>query len=101
VAWEYCNVGHGTIDGFEARRKPRRHTNDLRLSWLERRRKLRSLGFSELDMHYAHEESVRIRKQRERTVSRLQFSRVEEFHQALLRKIGRTIYPKKALETKY
>jgi hypothetical protein len=52
-------------------------------------------------MHEAHEESKRLRRQRERTVSRLQFSRVEELHQSLLRKLGRTIYPKQVLETKY
>jgi hypothetical protein len=52
-------------------------------------------------MHEAHEESKRLRRQRERTVSRLQFSRVEELHQSLLRKLGRSVYPKKVLETKY
>jgi hypothetical protein len=94
-------VGHGTVECFEAKRKPRKHPDELRLSWLERRRRLRGLGFTDVEMHEAHEESKRLRRQRERTVSRLQFSRVEELHQSLLRKLGRSVYPKKVLETKY
>ena len=73
----------------------------MRLTWLERRRVLRRLGFQDQDMYRAQLESERVRKQRERTASRIHLAKIEEVQQSVLRKLGRTLYPKKVLQTKY
>lgn len=102
IAWEQVKTVTTPVDEFEKSRTNRRATDDLRLSWIDRRRKLRRLGFTDEEMRQAQAAAEKTRKQREKTLSWLRFSKVEEVQQAILRKLGRTIHPKRvAKETKY
>lgn len=116
IAWEPYKIVCTSIDSYELKRAGHRyHCKDnsdktnggvdcRRLSWIERRRRLRRLGFSDAEMRKAQEESEAARRKRERTISRLRFfSRVEEVQQSVLRRLAKTIHPTKVgvLETKY
>lgn len=101
IEWDPCREVTTSIDEYEAVREGLRYSQCPRVSWIERRQRLRRLGFSDDDMHAAQDASEAARRNRERTVSRLKFARVEELQQSLMRKFGRTMHPKVALETKY
>jgi hypothetical protein len=92
-----------SVDECENRRRERRREDELRLSWLERRRILRRNGASEDDISEALERAHKVRKQREKTMStwRSKLDKVEEVQQSIFRSLGRTFHPKEALKTKY
>jgi hypothetical protein len=89
------------LDDFEEKHKERRHDDELRLSWLERRRILRRCGVTEDEILESLESSFRVRRQRQQTLHWRKFDKVEELKQSVQRKLGRTIFPKKKLATKY
>jgi hypothetical protein len=90
------------VDEFEVRRRDeRKGSSELRLGWWNRRCLLRRLGFSDADMKAAEESSARARKQRGRTSSMMKLSKLQEVQQAVMKRLGRALYPKAPLETKY
>lgn len=104
IAWECVAEKETDLDEYEANRVQRRHGEDLRLSWLERRKKLRRVGVTEDAIYEAVEASHRVRRQRQQTTSwRMKLEKVEEFQQSLRKSVGKTLHPKrsKVLTTKY
>jgi len=104
IDWEPVKQLRHQVDSFEDKRKDqRRHDEELRMGWLDRRRILRKLGATEEEISEALESSYRVRKQRQQTASwRNKFAKVEELQQAIRRSVGRTFHPKRAqMKTKY
>lgn len=103
IDWTPVKQVRQPIDSFEAKREnQRRHDEDLRLGWLDRRRILRRLGATEEEISEALESSYRVRKHRQQTASwRSKFAKVEELQQSIRRSVGRTFHPKASLKTKY
>ncbi|GKY95412.1 hypothetical protein MPSEU_000502700 [Mayamaea pseudoterrestris] len=102
IDWDHFKASSYSVDEFEAKRQAhRKPAMDLRLGWWNRRCILRRLGFSDEDMKQVEESSQRTRKRRESTSSRSKLSKIEEIQQKIMRKLGRALYPKVTLQTKY
>jgi len=103
IDWKPCKEVQITIDEFEAQRKSRRSSENLRIIWVERRRLLRNLGFSDAELMEATAASRKTRFQRSRTNARAKHERMDLFKERIFRKVGRTIWPRPetVLETKY
>lgn len=103
IAWDHVQEISVPVDEFEEERKYDRNESDqLIICWLDRRYKLKSLGFEDSELKHASEQSRKLRRHREWTVSRLaKNDRFELLQESLVRKIGRGFRPKKNLVTKY
>lgn len=89
------------MDEYEAKRGPRKREEEMRLGWITRRQMLRRLGVSDDELREAQNIAKKGREQREATLARLKFQKVEEIKQRLIRGLGRAFHPKKTLKTRY
>ena len=66
------------IDYYEAKRGPRRHLDELRMGWIQRKQVLRKTdAATDEEMRKAACEAQRVRDERYRTVKLLPFERVQ------------------------
>ena len=92
-----------SLDEFEEERKGDRYEgNDLILGWLDRRYKLRRLGFDDDELKHASKQARHFRRQREWTLFRItKNERFAMLQESLMRKLNRGFRPKKKLVTRY
>jgi hypothetical protein len=85
MGWDHYREITEPIDKLESFREHKRKdsVDELRISWIERRRLLRRVGYSDEELRKAEQESEKIRKQRERTTSG-----------NVLQRMGRAVWPK-------
>ena len=99
MAWDAVKQVQQSIDAYETQRTERRHDDELRLGWLERRRILRRLGATEEELSEAAERAHKVRKQRQQTNS-WRSKTMAELQRAIRRSLGRTFHPKRSPQTK-
>ena len=95
MAWDAVKQVQQSIDAYETQRTERRHDDELRLGWLERRRILRRLGATEEELSEAAECAHKVRKQRQQTNS-WRSKKMAELPRAIRRSLGRTFHPKRS-----
>jgi hypothetical protein len=101
IDWKHESVFEYPVDDYEdlVAMEPKRQGEELRIDWLERKRLLEDIGFTEQEFWASRRVAERVRRQRQQTIQEGTkcdlFNAVQD---TILHASGRTIHPKVVIE---